>query len=200
MTVKNYPGPYEVELQYSVAVGTQTLLHKQRLNCNVTNSPAVGTTFNLINVARRALADVALDNMIIDYINLIDGQFNSANVSIVGANLYKYVPNSFVKTFVSSYTSGAPGTSASAVQPATQQTLTFRTQEGGRFRLTYLETSSGFRGIDTLPLADATMSAIVTFVIGTGNWILGRDTSYPVSFIRQLGGENESVFDKRFRL
>jgi hypothetical protein len=199
MTVKNFPGPYELAFVYNVTVAGTTLSHVQSISCDITGDPAVGTTFPNIQIKRRGLADVALDNVVESWLDLLEPIYNDSNTSLVGVNLFKYQTDTFVKDFVSSYNGSFTPSATGAVNPAGQQTLTFRTQEGGRFRLTFLETSQTLRGIDASPLADSSMTAIVSFVIGTGNWMLGRDTSYPVSFIRQLGGENESTFRRRYR-
>jgi hypothetical protein len=48
---------------------------------------------------------------------------------------------------------------------------------------------------------NASQAALVNYVIDplTGNYFLGRDTSFPFAFTRMYPGQNEAVFKRRFR-
>jgi hypothetical protein len=117
----------------------------------------------------------------------------------IGYNVWKYTPGTFVRTFITGVTLGTNGLSANPPQPAHQDILTFKTQEGNEMRLVFLETVLTFQGIDNAPLADANMDALFDYVIGTNNWIVARDTSYPIVQFNWLGGQNEKTFKQRYR-
>lgn len=196
----NYPGPYEVELLYSVNLSPGgAITHRQRLNCQVVADPAVGDPPSSISLVRRNTTNVLLNTAVADWTTLVRAAYNSAEASMVGYNFWKYTPGTFERTFITGEGLALAGTSATGSSNSRSDIITFKTQEGGQMRLVFLESVGTMLGIDNTPFANAQMEAIRAFVVGTTNWILARDTSYPVIAFNHLGGQNEKVFKMRYR-
>lgn len=188
-----YPGPYEVELIYTF----QSLTHKQRLNCDVTTVPNVGDPLTSVNLKTKAGTPVVAATAIQAWVDLIKPLFHSQTTFTV-ANLWKYVANSFEKSFVGTMDLQTLGTAATANVLGAQRTLTYRTQIGGKFRVTFIEGNNAV----ALPIAIPTtgvIGAIDTFLRGNSDWIIARDGYYPAAGIYLLDGQNEAVFRKRYR-
>lgn len=197
----NYPGPYEVRLFYTTPVtGSVSLTHQQRLNVVVSGQISVGDPFSSITVVRRDASLHALDDEVDAWVALINGLWNNSGTSTIDyAELWKYVPNTFDAIYTSTYQIGVVGTSGSANVGAAQNIITFRTQEGGIFKLNFLETIVGTGYKDTLPFSNGTLDTIADAVVaGTVPW-LARDSSYPLSCIGLYPGASEALFKKRYR-
>lgn len=192
----NYPGPYEVRIYYTV----NTLVHSQRLNCRLASAPSPGDAFDDIDVLRRDDSPFSLKDEVDDWVALMLPLFSTAAPSTIDyAELWAYEAESFDASFVSTYPIALTGTSGSSYQPASQYIITFRTEEGGIMKLSFMETIvvPGIR--DTLPLASVAGDAIADAIVaGTVPW-LARDTSYPFACIAAYPGQSEAVFKKRFR-
>lgn len=194
-TVQNFPGPYEVEILYIVA-GED---HIQRINTDVQGSPSIGDDSSTITLETRNGAGVDFETAVDDYIAIVDGVFNATDTEFVSATLNRYEPLSTAKDFISQYDIGLPGIHASPTNLAHQYTTTYRTQEGGIMRLMFLETVLGTEV--SVPLSSVTgeFDTLADFVISPANWMLARDTSYPITKLKGTGGENERLFRLRFR-
>lgn len=198
----NYPGPYELRLYYSAAVGTQVLQHVARYNIRINGITSPGDEFGDLQVIRRSGPDLTASGTLAavttDWVTLIKPKFPTT-VNFDFAELWLYAPDSFEADFVSTFPLDVPGTAGGSLQPAGQEIWTFRTIEGGLMKLSFMETNvvpGASRSAGTAVGGDA---AIRDFVIGANNWILARDTSYPFSAIKIHPGQNEAVFKKRYR-
>lgn len=191
----NFPGPFAIELKYVV----DGFNHKFLYSCRVDGDPAPGTSVSLINLLTRDDSLVNIDLAVTAWVGLIDSLYHTS-VSFGEYILWKYVPLSTSRTFVTAGDVGANGVSATVYTPAKQDTLTFRTAEGNLMKLVFLEGSGS--GDDIVPLASAggsTVPAIRDFVLSPANWILARDTSYPIAGLSWAETQNERVYKKRFR-
>ncbi len=200
----NYPGPYEVRIFYTVTVGSVALEHTQRLNCNVSPHADPGEEFNDITVVTRGplgggAGFSTLKSAVDDYVALMRGIYNTTTANIDRAELWRYTPGTFEAAFVSAYNIDLPGTIASATVQAGEAILTFRTIEGGIMKLAYEESYLPPGGAQSLGVVTGPAAAIRDYVLGSSNWILARDTSYPFAGYRYNPGQNEAIFKKRFR-
>jgi len=190
----NFPGPYEVRLTYR----SDLLEHTAKYNCIVTNAPIVGENPNNVTLQRRNLSLTTFQAAMDAWLILIRPLF-ALGTEFFDAQLWKYAPNSFSATFITSAVVGGNGTNILAYNPATQQIMTFRTQEGGICRLNFMEASQAGSQVESPPYGNVTFQAVSAFVISVNNWILARDTSYPVVPLRLLYGQNEATFKQRYR-
>lgn len=190
----NFPGPYEVELFYTV----DGITHTARYNCDTVGTPTPGDLPSTIDLAIRGGGMVQLDTAIAAWVLIWKATFDIPS-SFDSFNLWKYDPGTFDRTFISAGTIGTAGTNVLTAIPAQQSTLTFRTLEGNNMRVTMLETTE--TTLDRVPYAGIGVfyQTIMDFVVSTDNWILARDTSYPIASLNFLGGQNERTFRQRHR-
>jgi hypothetical protein len=196
----NFPGPYEVRMFYTIPIsGFTPLTHVARYNVRIDGNPDPGTAFADIDVLRRDDSPFALDGEIDDWVTMIKGLWSStSSPSIDYAELWKYTPESFDASFVSTYPIAVTTTSASPNVVSGQSIVTFRTMGGGIMKLNFMETIILPTFPDTLPFSNATLDAIADAVVaGTVPW-LARDTTYPFACIAAYTGTNEALFKKRY--
>jgi hypothetical protein len=203
MTI-NYPGPYEVRIFYTTTSSSVALQHIQHLSLALdTPLPEVGETFdNIIPIFRvPGGANLNLEDVVLDWATDFKAMLSSGGGNTLDrAELWKYEPESFDASFVSSYTLAIAGTSGSAIQAASQSIVTMRTQEGGIFKLSFMETVVAPAVTDSGTISNASLEALVAAIEGGQlfPW-LARDTSYPISRIAHYPGQNEKLWKKRNR-
>lgn len=199
--VANFPGPWELRFTYTTLVSAIPIEHTQRVNVDLTSTPLPGAAFNNINAKTRGgILTPDLAAAVEAWLTLAAERFEDVTTFGI-VELWSYVPLTFDATFISAYSPVVvAGTDiVNATQVAGQEVYTFRTQEGGNMRLTWLETTAGFTPPQTPPVGNSKVDDIFAFVISAANWILARDTSYPFANLRFLGGQNEKTFRQRFR-
>jgi hypothetical protein len=203
MTI-NYPGPYEVRINYTTTSSSLALSHQQHLSVILDAPlPIVGTAFSAIVPRFRITPGGAfsLQSVVDAWVVQMKAMYSSgAGNTIDSAELWQYEDESFDASFVSSYTIAVAGTSGSAVQAAGQSITTMRTQEGGIFKLNFLESIIAPAITDTGTIAQANLETMVAG-LEAGNvfpWV-ARDTSYPISRIAHYPGQNERLWKKRNR-
>jgi len=69
--------------------------------------------------------------------------YNSSDMTMLRAELWKYAPNSYDATWISSVTKTDPGTNANPTVPAGQLIYTFRTVGGNIMKVVLMETGFG---------------------------------------------------------
>lgn len=191
---QNFPGPYEVEIHYT----SNTNAHVQRLNCGLTTTPAPGDPASGIDLSLRGGGSLQLDTAVIAWCNLL-GALYPTETTFDNFTLWKYDVGTFDKTFITTEALAIDATGGGTNTPDHQLALTFRTIEGGTMRVVLLESQSTQQ--DRIPYAAAgqLIQDIMDFVVGTSNWILARDTSFPIAFLNAVGGQNEALFKKAHR-
>lgn len=192
---ENFPGPYQVRLNY-VCEGRP---HQQRLNCNISGTPAPGLPFSSYNVVQQNTFAIPLNTAVDNWVTLIRPFFNNVNANIVDAELWKYTAGTNVATFHAIYTIGLLGTAASPTVHASQGRLSLRTTEGGTMFVDFMDTFKQAGTYDPAPIGDTQAAAVATFLVGATNWVLGKDTSYPISARAWYPGINEAWFKKIYR-
>jgi hypothetical protein len=190
-----YPGPYELRLLYNTA-GRD---HIARYNLKMYTDATPPFNFSAVQLLAKDGSHVYLDVAVDAWVVLMKAIYNSGNSAITAAELWKYEVDSFIAAFQSSYSIGVAGTSGSSYHPAGQSVLTFRTEDGHRMRLDFMESIYATGASLSYAGAPAAVQAIIDFVLSAGNWILARDGSYPQSFHRLHNGENEALFRRIYR-
>ena len=195
----NFPGPYEVRINYNCNIGGLILNHTQRLNVRISGTPDVGTPFGSINCLRRDDQAFNLASEVDAWVALLRPLYLAGGTNFTTAELWKYTAQSFESSFVSSYSIGLAGTGGANNVGAGQVIWSFRTEEGGIMKIALMESaiqagsSAGYANMsaDQKAIADAVQ-------LGTSPW-LARDTSYPFTVIAMHPGQSEAVFKKRYR-
>jgi len=196
----NFPGPYELRINYTTTISGVTLTHQQRLNVRPGTPPSPGTDFSLISVLDNEDDGLALDTVVDEWIALLRPLY-SASGNFIDAELWEYSPDTTLAAFRSAYPIALAGSAGGSLQASAQAMYMFRTQEGGTMRINLMESTTGVGSSKAYASLTANEAALVDKVLDTtgGNFFLGRDTSYPYSFTRLHPGNNEALFKKRFR-
>lgn len=194
----NFPGPWQVRIEYVVA-GRE---HVQKLNCiiNPGNEGNVGDPFSaFIPTERDGSETLTLDLQVDAWAALMAPLFNSTDGEIVRAELWKIAPDSFDGSYYSAYAINVAGTSVNPTQDAAQSIITMRTQEGGIARFDFLDTVIDQGPSLTFTASPQEIRDIILYLDSGDNLWVARDTSYPVAFIRFHPGQNERWFKKIYR-
>jgi len=190
----NFPGPYEVEFRYT----TSGVQHTARYNCDVTGTPVPGDLPSAIAVNLRNGSTLTLDVIIANWVLLLDSLFHTST-TFDDYTFWKYTPLTYDRTFITTASIGSSGTGTNPTNLSHAIILTMRTIEGGVMKLNFMESLNVQISRLTYAASGPDVRAIFDFVTGLTNWVLARDTSYPIASIHSLGGENEAIFKKRNR-
>lgn len=190
----NFPGPYQVDIHYTV----DDLEHVQKLSLDLAADPTPGDTFDTIQAVTRAGGNVDLDDAIDAWETILLPRFSS-DCQFTSCELFKCNNDNFNRIWLSSYSMSGVGTHVSAYAPANEVVHTYRTQEGGIMKVTWEECPLSFFAKAPLGSASSYEATIRDFILSTSNWILARDTSYPIAALNLLYGQNEVIFRKRYR-
>lgn len=192
---ENFIGPYNIEIAYTV----DSMKHKMNLNCRLDGNPVAGADYASLLVLRRDDTTVNLSAAVTTFVTLLAGYY-SANAQFESVRVNSVQANSNIKQFLSAGTLSVAGSSGLAYVPAQQTTLTYITQEGGSMRLTFMESvSSGKTCIPQSTFTTGVPADLRDFIVSDANWILAKDTSYPVAALSWCDGNNNALERKRYR-
>lgn len=190
----NFPGPFTVEIFYTV----DGLEHKQELNCKVQGSVTPGQDPVSIDILQRDGTTLTLASAVSAYVDVIKTRFDGTT-TFDRYDFWEYTPLTNVRKYIASGNIGVTGTSTATRRKAGQDTYTFRTQEGGIMRLIQMESVTNDDSQKRLSELGGTQLAIVSYITDATGWILARDTSYPIAFLRVSNTQNERTYRERFR-
>lgn len=199
--VESLPGPYEIEFNL-VGWASPTREHVFRISVLALGSPPAGTLATAIDIQKMSGATAKL-NVVANQFWEFLRQLHGAGISCNGYQLWKYVPGTLAKDFISAATVTNPlgtGSPATGVN-AHQNTLTFRSANGGVLKLVILEgTGSGDTRSTLIPNAAGTpQQKLAAYILSGDNVALARDDSYPVAALRDSRGQNERIWRLLFR-
>lgn len=191
----NFPGPYVVEVDYNV----DQIIHHLTWNVTCDVDPPPGENPANIYLVNRGGATTLIAAAISTYLSSIAPLYHTST-TFGTATLWKITPLTNIRTYITSFGVGVPGTSAAVYNPAQQLTLTYRTQEGGIMRQTFMEPSYVSNLREPLSgVANTAIQAMRDNTLAGTNVLLARDTSYPIAPLNVSSGQNEVIFRKRFR-
>lgn len=190
----SFPGPYQVEIDYTVFGRT----HKLRVELQLDSSPVAGTDPATLNAVTKSGGTVNLVTAVTALVDLIKPQFEAA-ATFNSFILWKFVSGTNQKSFIGSATLGISGTSGNSGVVAHYSMFTFRSSNGGIAKLVMLEDSQSGNSKTTYANMGSVRQAIADYCIGPGSWIYARDNGYPVAVLFESQGQNESVWRKIYR-
>lgn len=190
----NFPGPYEIEINYE----SGGLTHKHRISCDVQTAPTVGDDPTVITLETKDSAGITLSAAVAAWINLIKPRYKTT-ATFLSYDFWKYTVGTFSRTWISTGILGIAGTSTGDTVLAQQSTFTFRTLEGNIMRHVLLESIDNTNSVVPYASAPATVQALMDYTVASNTWMLARDTSYPIAQLNAVGGQNETIFKKRYR-
>jgi hypothetical protein len=197
---ENLPGPYEIEYELQGWV-SPARSHVLRFFVAAVGSPAPGSLPTAVDIQKMGGATAKLNvvaNQIWGFIRTI----YHTSISAVGYTLWRYVPGTLAKDFISAGALTTPaGTSGSPTTIAGQITLTFRSANGGVLKIVMLETVLGGDARITLIPNPVGIQAplIASYVLSADNVLLARDDAFPVAAMRDSRGQNERIWRDVFR-
>lgn len=195
----NYPGEWEVRLNYTVELLSSVFTHQHRVSFDADTIGEVGETFSAWFPILRAGTDSnSLASLTISYFDLIQDLYHSTGV-LLDAELWRYDPLSFDATWYAAASVALTGESASVNTANSQSILSFRTTLGGTMKLTFMQPPTIIGAKEVLPLTNADLDAIADFALSTGSWFKARDGGYPIAFLGHFPGQNEGTFKRRYR-
>lgn len=91
------------------------------------------------------------------------------------------------------------GTNPNANVVMSQYVMTFRTGEGGIYKMYLMEPSTtvAMNVRDAYPFNQVSVQALAGWIIGNGGWIVGRDGGYPATGIMLSTKVNDALRKKR---
>lgn len=197
---ENLPGPYEIEFDLQ-GWTSPARSHVLRFSVAAVGSPAAGSLPTAIDIQKMGGGTAKL-NVVANQIWGFVRTLYHTSISAVGYTLWRYVPGTLAKDFISAGALTTPaGLSASVATVAHQTTLTFRSANGGVMKVVFLETSLGGDTRTTLiPNSGGTLIPLfASYVMSADNVILARDDAYPVAALRDSRGQNERIWREVFR-
>jgi hypothetical protein len=192
-----YPaGPYTLEIPYV----NQSISHSIEFNCDVIGTPTTGDAPDTVTLRSKDGAGRPLDDSANAIWGFIRQLLNTGTLAST-YNLWKRNPDNNDKLFISGGSLSAPnGSVATASVLAWYAIYTWRSGNGGIAKVTVLEPwiSANSRS----PLASSVVLAVTAFnswVLGDDNVIMARDRSFPVAPMSESYGQNDKLFERRFR-
>ena len=189
-------GPYLVKFPY-VATG---IPHVFQVNCDVTGAPVVGADPTDVTLKTRNGSGVSLQ-VGANALWAVMRPLLHTGVIALTYELFKVHPTNGIHSFVSGGSLLSPnGSSAGAVLPAQQATLTFRTGAAHIMKLELLDVSITIN--TRAPLASGGVGetpAIKSYILSGANFTAGRDRAWPVVGLNEAFGQNEKTAKRRYR-
>lgn len=191
------PGPYTLEFPQQFA----ELTHKLEFNCDVLGTPASGdapSTIMMRDAGSTGLSDLATAAN--DLWGVIRPFFTPSTLCST-YTLWKRTLTTTERIFVSGGILTSPNGSGSGVNtPASQATYTLRSGAGGYLKVIFLE--GLFTSSSRIPMSSDTLTAVPafrTYLLGDGCIVMARDRGFPVATMNSSYGQNEKIFDRRYR-
>lgn len=191
----NYPGPFEVRINYVTDEPAVIASHQLRMSCIMSIEANPGDPFSDWYPEQKGGSNtIPLDTHVSDLLNVVKPYHNTA-VAYVSAELWEYAPNSFDAVYRSAYSPSNEPTGVPATVPASQAVFTFRTQLGGIMKFTWMGVHISPNV--SIPFGGAGYpTAVATYILGnTAPWI-GRDGSFPIAALAFHPGQNEALWKK----
>lgn len=197
----NLIGPNQIE--FLIRTNTTPIReHVIRFNTVVQGTPANGLPMSAYSLLRKgggtASADVAI-NLLWSFLR----QFYNTGVTCFGVNLWSVAAGTSERNFMSAMSPTNPnGANAATTIAFYQETLTFRTANGGIQRLVVLEGAvDGGNARSTLlsNAAGTVPQKMASYMMSADNVTIAADDSFVIAPLRDAYGQNEHIWRKANR-
>lgn len=196
----NFPGPYEVRINYTTTPpGLDPLEHQQRFSYINAGELDPGSDFSLYDYVSKDGSTFDVASWVAAWLALVKVKYPAAT-TFTTAEIWKYQTDSFDADFQSSETFDVAGTSGSASTTAGQTILTFRSQNGGSARAVFMEPAQGQGPSKLLPSGETEWDAMAAALVADDALPVARDDGYFFSPLRYLPGQSERLFKVRYRI
>lgn len=192
----NYPGPYEVRLNYTV----NGEVHQHRHSLDLDTAPVPGDLFSFLTGTTRDLTVTTLSAWVDAVWTVMADRFKGADCTFGTTELWKYTPLTFQSSFISSYQTTVVPVGIATTATLYQETYSMRTIEGNIFKVVFMEAINPTEAQLLYPTASASINAVFDlFCNASASIALARDTSFPFSPLRYSPGQNEALWRKAHR-
>lgn len=196
---QNFDGIWEVRFFYTTTpTGFPEMEHRLTLDVAVDADDGPGQSFENIGLLQRNNLDTNLKIQVDALIALLQ-PFYPVSTEFSRAELWKIPEGTYNGQFYSVYEIGENGTSANPSLVAQQTTWTFRSLTGGNGRLQLMESALAGNTKLNPPYANASALALASHMISSATVWKARDNGYFFANIHLTSGQNEKLFQKRFR-
>lgn len=197
--MSNFPGPFELRLNYACTVGTVTYQHQHRVSMNMETEGDPGDPFSAWQaLLPDGVSGFALDEVVDDYLAVVDDLFPAAT-DFVDVELWEYEVGTLNAAFRSVYSLGLNGTGGGSSQADAQTIVSFRSTLGGIAKLDFRDTLLAAATFQTFPTSVTSINALAAYVVSSLCPFVARDNGYLFSPYKYLPGTNERSFKKRLR-
>lgn len=195
-TVTNFIGPYFLDIVYTSA----SAVHKMGFSLLApTGVPDPGMDFADIDVLCHDAVTRSLDTIVDALVNVLKVFYSTASSTFDTAILSSVAANSFDKSYLTEYDISVAGSTVAASILSSQAIMTFRTSQGGIFKVNMMSGIST-PGITKKPVDYGTNhNNLSNFFTGGAHNFIGRDNGYPFKSIGFYPGENEHYFKTLYR-
>jgi len=194
----NFPGPYEVRVNYLTNEPASVATHELRLSCRMNTIADPGDPFDQWTpYVKNGTFAATLNTRVDSLITWIKPFFHSA-VTFVNAELWEYVEGSFDAAYRSAYALGVVGTGVAATVVGSQSILTLRTFNGGIMKIDLRGTNISPAAKTAIPGSGIIYDLAQYMIAATNPW-WARDNSYAAVPLFWLPGQNEHAFKVLYR-
>lgn len=194
----NYPGPFEVRINYLTDEAVPVNVHQVRLSCAMGTQGSPGSPFTAWFPYQKGGAFGTSLNLVVDAFVLEMKKHYTAACTIQNAELWEYAPQTFDAVFRSAYAIAAVGTGSGTTRDAGQVIWTWRTAVGGVMKLD-LRGSINASGVKVALPSTGNIAAMNTYMLASTTPWIGRDGGIPISGLFFLPGQNERSYKKLYR-
>lgn len=194
----NYPGPYELRINYATIFAAVGYEHQLRLSFNADSEGDPGDDFEDWTVLKRNSTAESLEQVTLDLLDLLYPIWHTTT-DFVSAELWKYTPGTFNAAFQSSLPIGESGTSENPVVADSQAIITFRSTLGGYAKLDMRHVSTDPGPFQLYPFSGGGYNNLATFVAAETSGFIARDNGFLFVPYKFLPGTNEKMFKNRWR-
>lgn len=190
------PGPYSV--QYPLIFNE--LSHIVEVNCDTVGTPSTGDDPTTVYLRTKDGVGATLEDSANALWDLLRPFFQGLTLCST-YTLWKHNPLNNDKLFISGGTLvHANGSNPGANTPAGQAIYTWRSGGGNTMKIALLE--GVFTSNSSIPLASDTLAQVIAlnaFILSGADFVMARDRSFPVAAMKSSYGQNEKIFNRRFR-
>lgn len=188
----NSIAPSWIDIYYESTLGT----HKMKLPVSLVDPGVPGGTFELF---LKDNTQQVWGTSVLALVTLLKPHMHSTT-TFQYAELWSMPVPGAAPVYQDTYSIAVAGTSATATVPASQTVWSMRTDLGGKAFLYLMDTTSTPNNKYKAPsYGNAAVLAVVNFLIGNSNFIIGRDNGYPVTVTKVLTKTNDAL-RRRYRL
>jgi len=191
----NYPGPFEVRVNYVTDENIAIRNHQLRMSTIMSIEGEPGSPFaDWFPEQKGGDNSIALSTHTENLLNIIKAYHNTA-VAYSSAELWEYAPGTFDSVFRAAYSPTAEPTGVPTTVEASQVVMTWRTIAGGILKLTWMGSHVAPGATIPAPGSGGIATAFNYMTADACPWV-GRDGSYAVAGIAFHPGQNEALWKR----